>query len=306
MFVFILRRLAQAVPVLLGVLVIAFLVTRFTPGDPARIMAGAEASEIAVQAMRERLGLDQPGYVQFFLYLGRVLQGDLGSSYHLGRDVVSLLQDALPRTASLAVIALIVTASVGIPTGIVSAIRKDTWWDALARFGALLGVSIPAFFAGLLMILLFSYYLGWFPSYGSGSIRHVILPGITLGLFSTGLVARLTRASMLDIMGQDYVRTGRAKGLGERIVIFKHALRNASISIVTIMGLQLGSLLSGSVLTETVFAYPGIGRLLVRSIFERDYPVVQGVILLIALIYLIANLLVDITYAAVDPRIRYS
>lgn len=306
MLIYVLRRLLQSIPVLMGVLVIAFLVTRFTPGDPARIMAGAEASEIAVQAMRERLGLDQPHYVQFVRYVGRVFQGDLGSSYHLGQDVASLIQGALPRTAALAVIAMLVTAGIGIPTGILSAIRKDTWWDALARFGALLGVSIPAFFAGLLMILLFSYQLGWFPSYGSGSLRHVILPGVTLGLFSTGLVARLTRASMLDIMGQDFVRTATAKGLGRRAVIFKHGLRNASISIVTIMGLQLGSLLSGSVLTETVFAYPGIGRLLVRSIFERDYPVVQGVILLVALIYLIANLIVDMLYAAVDPRIRYS
>ena len=306
MLIYVFRRLLQSIPVLLGVLVIAFLVTRFTPGDPARIMAGAEASEIAVQAMRERLGLDQPHYVQFVRYIGRVFQGDLGSSYHLGQDVASLIQGALPRTAALAAIAMLVTAGIGIPTGIVSAIRKDTWWDALARFGALLGVSIPAFFAGLLMILLFSYQLGWFPSYGSGSLRHVILPGVTLGLFSTGLVARLTRASMLDIMGQDFVRTATAKGLGQRAVVFKHGLRNASISIITIMGLQLGSLLSGSVLTETVFAYPGIGRLLVRSIFERDYPVVQGVILLVALIYLIANLIVDMLYAAVDPRIRYS
>jgi peptide/nickel transport system permease protein/oligopeptide transport system permease protein len=306
MLIYVFRRLLQSIPVLLGVLVIAFLVTRFTPGDPARIMAGAEASEIAVQAMRERLGLDQPHYVQFVRYIGRVFQGDLGSSYHLGQNVASLIQGALPRTAALAAIAMLVTAGIGIPTGIVSAIRKDTWWDALARFGALLGVSIPAFFAGLLMILLFSYQLGWFPSYGSGSLRHVILPGVTLGLFSTGLVARLTRASMLDIMGQDFVRTATAKGLGQRAVVFKHGLRNASISIITIMGLQLGSLLSGSVLTETVFAYPGIGRLLVRSIFERDYPVVQGVILLVALIYLIANLIVDMLYAAVDPRIRYS
>ena len=244
--------------------------------------------------------------VQFVRYLGRAVRGDLGSSYHLGRDVSNLIAAALPRTARLAAVALIVTALVGIPAGIVSAIRKDTWWDALARFGALLGVSFPAFFAGLLMILLFSFYLGWFPSYGTGSWRHLILPGITLGLFSTGLVARLTRSSMLDILGQDYVRTARAKGLRERATIIKHALRNASISIITIMGLQLGGLLSGSVLTETVFAYPGIGRLLVRSIFERDFPVVQGIILMVALIYLLTNLLVDLLYAAVDPRIQYS
>jgi len=299
------RRLLQALPVLLGVLVITFAVTRFTPGDPAQIMAGAEASQQAVEAMRQRLGLDQPVPVQFGLYLASVAQGDLGNSYHLGRSVRQLILLALPRTAQLAFVAIIVTLLIGVPAGIISAVRQDTFWDFLARFGALLGVSVPAFFAGLLMILLFSYQLGWFPSFGTGSLRHVVLPGITLGLFSTGLVARLTRSSMLDILSQDYIRTAKAKGLQRRAQIYKHALRNASISIVTIMGLQLGGLLSGSVLTETVFAYPGIGRLLVRSIFERDFPVVQGIILVIALIYVTTNLLVDFLYAAIDPRIRY-
>lgn len=302
---YIARRLLQALPVLLGVLIVTFAVTRFTPGDPARIMAGAEASDIAIDNMRRRMGLDRPVPVQFGLYLGRVVVGDLGSSYHLGQDVRSLIAAALPRTARLAGVALLVTILVGVPTGILSAVRKDTAWDALARTVALLGVSVPAFFAGLVMILVFSFYLGWFPSYGTGSLRHLVLPGITLGLFSTGLVARLTRASMLDVMTQDYIRTSRAKGLRERTTIVKHALRNASISVVTILGLQLGGLLSGSVLTETVFAYPGIGRLLVRSIFERDFPVVQGIILMIALVYIGSNLLVDLLYAALDPRIQY-
>ena len=299
------RRLLQAVPVLLGVLIITFAVTRFTPGDPAQIMAGAEASDQAIDAMRERLGLDQPIPVQFGIYLANVVQGDLGNSYHLGRGVRQLILTALPRTAQLAVVAILVTLIIGVPAGIVSATQKDTVWDFIARFGALFGVSIPAFFAGLLMILLFSYQLGWFPSFGTGSLKHLVLPGVTLGLFSTGLVARLTRSSMLDILSQDYIRTAKAKGLRQRTQIYKHALRNASISIVTIMGLQLGSLLSGSVLTETVFAYPGIGRLLVRSIFERDFPVVQGIILMVALIYVLTNLLVDFVYAAIDPRIRY-
>lgn len=305
MFNYALRRLLQALPVLVGVLIITFAVTRFTPGDPAQIMAGAEASQEAVDAMRERLGLDRSLPAQFGIYLMSVFQGDLGRSYHLGQSVSQLIRTALPRTAQLALVAMVVTLIVGVPAGIVSAVKKDTVWDFIARFGALIGVSVPAFFAGLLMILLFSFQLRWLPSFGTGSLRHIILPGVTLGLFSTGLVARLTRSSMLDVLAQDYIRTAQAKGLARRTQVYKHALRNASISIVTIMGLQLGSLLSGSVLTETVFAYPGIGRLLVRSIFERDFPVVQGIILMIALIYVLTNLLVDFLYAAIDPRIRY-
>jgi ABC-type dipeptide/oligopeptide/nickel transport system permease component len=186
-----------------------------------------------------------------------------------------------------------------------SAIRKDTWMDVAARSTALVGVSTPPFFAGLLAILVFSYYVRWFPSFGSGSWKHLVLPGVTLGLFSAGLTMRLTRSAMLDVLNEDYIRTARAKGLSERTTLYVHALRNASISVVTIMGLQLGGLLAGTVLTETVFSYPGIGRLLARSIFERDYPVVQGLILLIAMIYVVVNLLVDVVYSLIDPRIRY-
>jgi peptide/nickel transport system permease protein len=299
------RRLLQAIPVMLGVLVVTFAVTRWTPGDPAEIMAGLDASPEAVESIRVELGLDKPIVVQFGIYVNDILHGDLGRSYFLGRDVTELIGEALPRTAQLALVALFFTAVIGIPTGIMSAVRKDTWIDGVARGTALGGVSIPPFFAGLLAILVFSYYVRWFPSFGSGTWKHLVLPGFTLGLFSTGLVMRLTRSAMLDVLSEDYVRTARAKGLSERTVLYVHALRNAAIPVVTILGLQLGGLLSGTVLTETVFSYPGIGRLLARSIFERDYPVVQGLILLIAVIYVAVNLLVDVVYSFIDPRIRY-
>ena len=299
------RRLLQAIPVMFGVLVITFAVTRLTPGDPAEIMAGLEASPQAIESIRNELGLDKPILTQFGIYVGGIFHGDLGRSYFLGRDVTALIGEALPRTAWLALVALGFTAVIGVPTGILSAIRKDTWIDGAARGAALVGVSIPPFFAGLLAILVFSYYVRWFPSFGSGTWKHLVLPGLTLGLFSTGLVMRLTRSAMLEVLSQDYIRTARAKGLSQRATLYVHALRNAAIPVVTVMGLQLGGLLAGTVLTETVFSYPGIGRLLARSIFERDYPVVQGLILLISMSYVLVNLLVDVVYSLVDPRIRY-
>jgi len=232
------------------------------------------------------------------------LQGDLGRSYSGNVAVTELIGRALVPTAKLAGIAMAITILVGIPLGVVSAVRPDGPLDFAARVVALIGVSVPNFFFGLLLILLFSLQLGLLPSYGTGSWRHLILPGVTLGTFSVGLIARLTRASMLDVLSQDYVRTARAKGLSGMAVVYKHGLRNAAIAIVTILGLNLGSLLSGSVLTEVVFAYPGIGRLVVDAIFDRDYALVQGAILVIALIYVMVNLLVDMLYAFVDPRIR--
>jgi peptide/nickel transport system permease protein len=305
MLVFIAKRLLQLLPVLLGVLIVTFAVTRFTPGDPATLLAGEDANEAIIEATRVRLGLDRPMPIQFLIYVGRAVQGDLGNSYILGHSVTSLIGRALRYTAQLAVLALIITIVLGIPLGILSAVRRDTILDILARVIALLGVSIPNFFFGLLMILLFSLYLGWLPSFGTGTWRHLILPSFTLGTFSIGLVARLTRASMLDTLSQDYIRTARAKGLIGWIVVYKHGLRNSAIAIVTILGLNLGNLLAGSVLTESVFSFPGIGRLLVTSIFQRDYVTVQGVILVIAIIYVVVNLLVDLLYAAIDPRIRY-
>ena len=305
MLVFIGKRLLQLIPVLFGVLLITFAVTRFTPGDPAEMAAGEDATQEMIDATRARLGLDRSLPVQFGLYVLRAVQGDLGTSYILGYRVTSLIGQALIYTGQLAAVAMLVTIVLGVPLGILSAVRRDSVLDAFARLVALIGVSIPNFFFGLLMILLFSLYLGWLPSFGTGSWRHLILPGITLGTFSTGLIARLTRSSMLDTLEQDYIRTARAKGLAGWVVVYKHGLRNAGIAIVTVLGLNLGNLLAGSVLTESVFSFPGIGRLLVNSIFNRDYATVQGAILVIAIIYVVVNLLVDMLYAVVDPRIRY-
>ena len=305
MLVFIGKRLLQLIPVLFGVLLVTFAVTRFTPGDPAEMAAGEDATQEMIEATRARLGLDRSLPVQFGLYVLRAVQGDLGTSYILGYKVTSLIGQALVYTGQLAAVAMLVTIVLGVPLGILSAVRRDSVLDGVARLVALIGVSIPNFFFGLLMILLFSLYLGWLPSFGTGSWRHLILPGITLGTFSTGLIARLTRSSMLDTLEQDYIRTARAKGLAGWVVVYKHGLRNAGIAIVTVLGLNLGNLLAGSVLTESVFSFPGVGRLLVNSIFNRDYATVQGAILVIAIIYVIVNLLVDMLYAIVDPRIRY-
>ncbi len=305
MLVYIGKRLLQLVPVLFGVLVVTFAVTRLTPGDPATLLAGEDATQAMIEATRVRLGLDRPVPVQFGIYVWNALQGDLGTSYILSRPVTGLISRALYFTAQIAGVALLITIVFGIPLGILSAVRRDSLLDGVARVIALVGVSIPNFFFGLLSILLFSLTLGWLPSFGTGTWKHLILPGLTLGTFSIGLVARLARASMLDTLSQDYVRTARAKGLAGWVVVYKHALRNSAIAIVTILGLNLGNLLAGSVLTESVFAFPGIGRLLVTSIFNRDYVTVQGTILVIAVIYVGVNLLVDLLYAAVDPRIRY-
>ncbi|HKK92247.1 MAG TPA: ABC transporter permease [Longimicrobiales bacterium] len=304
MLVFVVKRLIELLPVLFGVLLVTFAVTRFTPGDPAVLLAGEDADQALIEATRERLGLDRALPTQFVFYVGNALQGDLGRSYSRNVPVTELIGRALVPTAKLAAIAMAITIFIGIPLGVISAVRPDGPLDLAARVVALIGVSVPNFFFGLLLILLFSLQLGLLPSFGTGSWRHLILPGVTLGTFSVGLIARLTRASMLDVLSQDYVRTARAKGLSGMTVVYKHGLRNAAIAIVTILGLNLGSLLSGSVLTEVVFAYPGIGRLVVDAIFDRDYALVQGAILVIALIYVLVNLLVDMLYAVVDPRIR--
>ena len=305
MLVYIGKRLLQLIPVLFGVLLVTFAVTRLTPGDPADLLAGEDATQAMIEATRARLGLDRPVPVQFGIYVLNALRGDLGTSYVLSIPVTQLIMRALFFTGQIAGVALLITIVVGIPLGILSAVRRDTLLDGVARVVSLIGVSIPNFFFGLLSILLFSLTLGWLPSFGTGTWKHLILPGVTLGTFSIGLVARLARASMLDTLGQDYVRTARAKGLSGWAVVYKHALRNSAIAIVTILGLNLGNLLAGSVLTESVFAFPGIGRLLVTSIFQKDYVTVQGTILVIAAIYVFVNLLVDLLYAAVDPRIRY-
>ena len=305
MFQYTIRRALVALPSILGVLIIVFAMVRLAPGDPALLLAGELADEATIERIRERFGLDRPVPEQFARFLGGVVQGDLGRSTRTNREVTADLATYFPNTLELALGAIVVALLIGIPAGIVSALRPNTWLDLLVMFGALLGVSMPVFWFGLLAILFFSVELGWFPVAGRGTFRHLVLPAITLGVSSTAIIARMTRSAMLEVLSQDFVRTARAKGLLGRSIVLKHALRNAMVPIVTVGGLEFGALMAGAVITETVFTWPGIGSLLVTSILARDYPVVQGAVLLIAITFIFVNLLVDLVYGFIDPRIRY-
>ncbi|MBM3450141.1 MAG: ABC transporter permease [Armatimonadetes bacterium] len=305
MFQYLLKRLCLAIPVLFGVSIVVFGIVRFIPGDPAQIMAGQAATQEAVRDIREALGLDRPVPVQYAYFLGGAVRGDLGKSIYNGAPVREELGQRFPRTLRLALSGILVSCLVGIPVGILSAVRHSTWIDSSAMIFALVGVSMPLFWLGLNLILIFAVRLQWLPAIGYETPQHLILPAITLGLGSAALVARMTRSAMLEVLRQDYVRTARAKGAAERRVVNYHALRNALIPVVTVVGLQLGNLLSGAVLTESVFAWPGVGRLLVEGVLTRDYPIIQGSILLVATSFVVLNLAVDLLYAFLDPRIRY-
>lgn len=305
MATYIARRLLTVIPTLLGVLLAVFLMVRLAPGDPAQLLAGEFATPETLADIRQRFGLDQPWYTQLGLYTLNVFQGDLGESVRTRQPVTHELADYFPNTLRLTLGAMLVALLIGIPAGIIAAIRPGTIFDLLAMLGALIGVSMPVFWFGLMAILIFSVQLGWFPVAGTGTLWHLILPAITLGTGTAAILARMTRSAMLEVLSQDYIRTARAKGVAGRVVVFKHALRNALIPVVTITGLQFGGLLEGAVITETVFAWPGIGQLLVGSILARDYPVVQGAVLLIAVAFILINLVVDLLYGAIDPRIRY-
>jgi peptide/nickel transport system permease protein len=302
---YVLKRVVLALPVLVGVSVVVFVAIRLIPGDPAQLMAGQAATQEVVQQIRQSLGLDQPLPVQYLYFLRNVVRGDLGRSLFNGAPVVEELAQRFPRTVRLALASMAVASLIGIPAGILAATRRSTWVDTAVMLVALAGVSVPVFWLGLNLILLFSVRLQWLPSFGYETWRHLVLPSLTLGAASTAVVARMTRSAMLEVLGQDYVRTARAKGLAERVVVSRHALRNALIPVVTVLGLQLGTLLSGAVLTETVFAWPGIGRLLVEAVLARDYPIIQGATLLIAATFVVLNVAVDVLYGLLDPRIRY-
>lgn len=302
---YILRRLVLVIPVLIGVSMVVFWMIRAIPGDPARVIAGEGAPLETVERIREQYGLNEPLHVQYALFLKHLLEGDLGRSIRSRRPVVEELGMRILATLELAAGSMLVALVIGVTTGVLSAVRPNSWIDALSMFIALVGISMPVFWLGLMFMYLFSYQLDWFPTAGRGSWRHLVLPSLTLGLSSAAIIARMTRSSMLEVLRQDYVRTARAKGLHERAVVLKHAFRNALIPIVTVTGLQFGSLLGGAVLTESVFAWPGIGRLMVDSIIARDYPVVQGAVLVVALAFIMINLVVDVLYAYVDPTIRY-
>jgi len=299
-------RLLASVPVLFGVLVAVFFLLRVLPGDPTQVMAseyGASAEDLA--RMRQQLGLDQPIPLQFAAFLDQAVRGDLGRSLFTQRPVTAQIAGQLPSTAQLAAAALLVSLVVGIPLGLLAAVKRYTWVDSASMVLALGGVSMPSFWLGLILIYVFSFRFGWFPSAGTGGIKSLVLPALALGLGSAAIIARLVRSSMLEILRQEYILTARAKGLLARTVIVRHALKNVLMPVVTIVGLQFGTLLGGAVIIETVFARQGLGSLAVQAIQQKDYPLVQGTILLVALIYTFVNLAVDVLYAYLDPRVRY-
>lgn len=305
MYQYILRRLVLTIPVVIGVSIIVFSIIRLLPGDPARALAGVQATPEYVQQVRERYGLDEPIPVQYWNFISSAARGDLGVSTFSRRPVTTELGERFPRTLVLAGLSLFLATVVGVSAGIVSATKRNSIFDNASMLAALVGVAAPVFWLALMLQLLFSVQLRWFPATGMGNMRHLVLPAVTLGMASAALMARITRSSMLDVLKQDYITTARAKGLAEKVVIYKHALKNALIPVVTVLGLQFGILLGGAVLTETVFAWPGVGRLLVDAILRRDYPVVQGTVMMLAFLFVIINLVVDIIYAFIDPRIHY-
>jgi peptide/nickel transport system permease protein len=301
-----LRRSLAMVPVVLGILFFIMFTVELIPGDPVALMLGENAREEEVVALRKHLGLDQPLLVRYVKYVGQLLTGDLGRSIRENRPVADELADVYPQTMMLTGAGIIIAVTLGVSTGVFSAARPYGWGDNILRFFTLLGLSMPVFWIGLVLIFFFSYYFRIFPVGGTGTVMHLVLPAITLALPSTAMISRMTRSSLLEIMGEDYIRTARSKGLSERIVLFKHAFKNALIPVLTLIGLQFGQMLGGSILTETVFAIPGLGRLMVRAIFARDYVLLQGAVLLFALAFVVVNLMVDLSYAYVDPRVHYS
>jgi peptide/nickel transport system permease protein len=300
---FVLRRLLLAVPVLLGVIFAVMLTLELIPGDAVALMLGEHATPAAVAELRDYLGLDKPLPVRYVQYLGRLVQADLGRSIQQNRPVIDELGEAWPATLELTLAALLVAAAVGVPTGVVSAVWPNSVFDAVARLASLFGLSMPVFWTGLVLIVVFSLWLAWLPVGGVGSPAHLVLPAVTLALPSVAMIARMTRSSVLEVLHEDYIRTARAKGVWERAVVLKHGLRNAFIPIVTLLGLQAGQLMGGAVLTETVFSWPGLGRLMVKAIFARDYVLLQGAVLVFAVAFVVVNLLVDLSYGALDPRI---
>jgi peptide/nickel transport system permease protein len=355
---YVVRRLLLLIPVLVGISIVTFAMLRLIPGDPAQIMLGEHATRESVEEIRARMGLDQPIHVQYLRYIESVLRLDLGRSIKTNRPVLQEIGQRLPATVELTLGAMLVACVVGIPAGIMAAYRHNSSFDLATMFGALLGVSMPIFWLGLMLAYVFGFLLKWLPPSGRLTIgvemqtigeawgrvsasatpspgtiitvdeflsgfyilralvtgngralvdvlSHLVLPSIALGSIPMAIIARMTRSSMLEVLSEDYIRTARAKGLKEQAVLLRHALKNASLPIITVIGLQLGFLLGGAILTETIFSWPGLGRLVVDRILFRDYPVVQGAVLVIALIFVVVNLLVDLSYAFLDPRIHY-
>lgn len=301
-----LRRLGWLIPLLIIVSILVFSIVYLMPGDPAVIIAGEGATNEDIENVRHSLGLDKPIYEQYLIWVSRAMKGDFGRSIRTGRPVATEISFRFANTMRLSIVSIVIAAIIGLAAGIVSATRRYSLADNVVMAFAMIGISITPFYLGLMLMLFFSVKLGWFPLMGFTTLSSMILPAITLGARPMAMIARMTRSSMLEIMGQDYILAARAQGLPERLVIFKYALRNALNTVITVVGLQFGSLLGGAVITETVFAWPGIGRLAVESIRARDFPVLQASILVIAASFVVINLIVDLTYALVNPRIRYS
>lgn len=305
---YILVRVVGVIPVLIGISLAVFLMVRAVPGDPIAIMFANQPQPTPEQrAIIEReMGLDLPLHRQYVRFITHAARGDLGTSYRTKQPVADHIVSRLPNTAKLAIASLVIAIVIGLSAGVLAATFRNTWIDRIAMMIAIIGVSIPAFWLGMMLILFFSVRLGWFPAAGAEGWRTVVLPAFTMGLVVSAVLARVTRASMIEALQQEYIRTARAKGLREFFVVYRHALRNAMIPVVTIIGLLVGSLLSGAFIVEAVFGYPGIGSLAVQALLTRDFPMIQGIVLFVAIVYVMANLLVDILYGLIDPRIKYS
>jgi peptide/nickel transport system permease protein len=312
-WIYVIRRLVALIPVALVVATVAFVLIHMAPGDPASVIAGPDATPEDVQKLSHQLGLDRPLLVQLFGWYGRLLQGDLGRSIFLRKPVVEAILDRVEPTVLLTLSATLIAILIGVPSGVISARYHNSATDQAFMTLALLGISIPNFLLGLLFVLFFGVWLAWFPvagysplEYGiAQTLRSLVLPSFALGLAQSALIARIARSSMLDVLREQFITTGRAKGLGERAVVYKHAFRNALVPTVTVIGISFAALISGAVVVETVFNIPGLGRLIVSAVLRRDYPVIQGVVLCIAGVYMLVNLLVDLSYLAIDPRVRY-
>lgn len=306
MYAYLARRLLSTIPVLLGVSLLVFSMLHLVPGDPVKMMLSEfQTNPEQLARLRAQLHFDDPLPVQFGRFIWGAVQGDLGYSIRTKRPVIDEIAANLPSTLQLAISGLLVAATLGITLGVLAAVRQHSWLDAGSMFIALIGVSMPSFWLGLLLIFTFSLRFQLFPATGGGDLKHLVLPAVTLGLGASAIIARLTRSTMLEVMRNEYVTTARAKGLKESRVIIRHALKNALIPVVTIFGLQFGQLLAGTVVIETVFGRPGIGRLIVDAILSKDFPLVQGIVLVVAISYVVVNLIVDLVYAFLDPRIRY-
>ncbi len=305
MLKYIIGRLISTIPVLFGITLFLFFIVRALPGDPAQVIAGETATEEEIEIIRHQLGLDKPVVIQYKIFMTRLLKLDLGNSTRTQNPVIEEIKPRLYNTVLLAVVAVIIACLLGIPAGIVAAVRPYTWLDNIVTVLALFGMSMPAFWLGLMLIVLFSVKWQIFPVGGSGGIEYIVLPAITLAAYLIASIARNTRSSMMETISQDYITTARAKGVREHTIIVRHALKNSFIPIITVIGLQFGALLGGTVLTETVFAWPGMGRLLVSAILSRDYPMIQGIILIFAFLFILTNILVDLTYVYLDPKVRY-